>query len=254
MSQPRIILLVILITIMSSAFATNNLRDGEKLVFDIKYGVVSAAEASLELNSMTFQGEPVWQIVSNASTYSFFDIFFKVRDKVESLWKKDTLLPMRFTKRLNEGSYKQIRVQNFDHVNGKSLYQKWSFKRGKFTNKDMKIPKNTQDIFSAFYLIRTMDLRPGKNVVLNITTDGKSVDTEIVIHRLETIDSIFGRKECLVIEPKVKGEAIFKQSGRIWIWITNDEYKVPLKMESEISFGSFVATLKSATNVPYRQQ
>ncbi|PKN79743.1 MAG: hypothetical protein CVU48_04480 [Candidatus Cloacimonetes bacterium HGW-Cloacimonetes-1] len=254
MTYPKVMLIFILIAIMSGAFAANNLRDGEKLVYDIKYGIVSAAEASLELNSMTFQGKPVWQIVSNSSTYSFFDVFFKVRDKVESLWEKDTLLPIRFTKRLNEGSYKQIRVHNYDHVSGRSLYQRWNFKRGKFTNKDIKIPKDTQDIFSAFYLVRIMDLMPGRNVVLNITADGKSIDTEIVVHRLETIDSIFGRKECLVIEPKMKGEAIFKQSGRIWIWITNDEYKVPLKMESEISFGSFVAILKSAENVPYRQQ
>ncbi|HQO18189.1 MAG TPA: DUF3108 domain-containing protein, partial [Candidatus Cloacimonas sp.] len=60
--------------------------------------------------------------------------------------------------------------------------------------------------------------------------------------------------ECLVIEPKLKGEAIFKQSGRILIWVTNDEYKIPVRLESKITIGSFVAILKSAQQVPYKIQ
>ena len=56
----------------------------------------------------------------------------------------------------------------------------------------------------------------------------------------------------MVIEPKLKGEAVFKQSGRILIWITNDEYKIPVRLESKITIGSFVAVLKSAQQVPLR--
>lgn len=227
------------------------IRDGEKLTFDVKYGVISAAQATLEIKSSALSKTQVWLITSEAKTYPFFDSMFKVRDKVESYWAKDKLRTLRFTKRLNEGKYRQFRVQTLDHEKKTGIYQSWQFKNQKFTTKQLIIPENTQDILSSFYYARQQNLKPGKGVLIDITTDGKSYKTEVVVHRRETIDSIFGKKQCLVIEPKLRVEAIFKNTGRILIWVTDDEYKVPLKMSSQITFGSFVATLKSADNVPY---
>jgi len=245
------IFLLILVFLSTLAWG-NALRDGEKLVFDVRYGMVSAAEASLELKSTYYQGKPVWLISSTARTYSFFDVFFKVRDRVESWWDKEKLLPHKFAKNLEEGSYRQHRIHTYDHTNKTSTYQKWSFKKKSFTTIEMSIPEKTQDILSAFYLVRTMDLRVGQRPVVSITVDGVTANTEIVVHRKEKVKTIFGQIECLVIEPKLKGEAVFKQSGRIWIWVTNDAYKIPVKMQSEITFGSFIAQLKTAENIPYK--
>jgi hypothetical protein len=78
------------------------------------------------------------------------------------------------------------------------------------------------------------------------------MNTEIIVHRREKVKTIFGDINCLVIEPKLISGAVFKQTGRIIIWITDDAYKIPVKMESAVSFGSFVAELKEAYNVPYK--
>jgi len=249
-------ILSLVFLILGVAFANLNavITDGEKLVFNIKYGVISAAEASLEIKSSSLNDKPVWLITSNAKTYSFFDSMFKVRDVVHSWWEKGNLRSLRFSKRLNEGKYRQYRVHNYDHEKQTSTYRRWSFSKQQFRDSEIKIPQNTQDILSSFYYVRQLDLMPGSRVIVDITTDGKTYKTQVIVHRRETIESIFGNKNCLVIEPVLKGEAVFKQSGRILIWITDDEYKVPLKMTSKITFGSFSAILKSAVNVPYQIQ
>ncbi len=227
------------------------ITDGEKLTFNVKYGVISAAEATLSVSSSTLGDRPVWLISSNAKTYSFFDSVFKVRDTVQSWWDKEKLRSLKFSKRLNEGAYKQYRIHSYNHQDKTSVYQRWNFKKGIFRYKKITIPENTQDILSAFYLTRQQELYPGKTFLIDVTTDGKAYKTAVVVHRRETIDSIFGKKQCLVIEPLLRGEAVFKQSGKILIWVTDDEYKVPLKMTSEITFGRFTALLKSAQKVPY---
>lgn len=247
-------LIIILAAMLPVLFLSNLnsiITDGERLTFNIKYGVISAAEATLSVNSSTLDDKPVWLIASNAKTYSFFDAMFKVRDTVQSWWEKDNLHSLRFSKRLNEGKYRQYRVHHYDQANHTSVYQRWNFKKGVFRTKTITIPANTQDILSAFYYTRQQELAPGKTVLIDVTTDGQSYKTAVVVHRRETIDSIFGKKRCLVIEPKLRGEAVFKQSGKILIWVTDDEYKVPLKMTSEITFGHFTALLKSAEKVPY---
>ncbi len=226
--------------------------DGEKLTFSVKYGLISAAEATLEAKTASYNGTPVWSLSTKARTYPFFDKVFKVRDKVESWWDKDTLLPYKFSKNLQEGKYRQHRVHVYDHARGSSSYQRWDFKKNVYDISEMDIPDNTQDILSAFYSVRNAQLSVGNPISVNIVADGRSMPTQIIIHRKEKLKTIFGEKECLVIEPKLKGEAVFKQSGRILIWLTNDEYKIPVRLESKITIGSFVATLQEAWQVPYK--
>jgi len=55
--------------------------DGEKLNFHVKYGLIKAAEATLEAQTADYQGSAVWQLSTNAKTFPFFDKVFKVRDE-----------------------------------------------------------------------------------------------------------------------------------------------------------------------------
>lgn len=227
-------------------------RDGEKLVFTVKYGIVSAAEATLEAKSSSMNGRSAWNLSTDARTYPFFDAFFKVRDRVDSWWDKETLLPIKYTKNLQEGKYRQRRIHTFDHSNNTTNYQKYSFRQGIYKSEDMKMLANSQDVLSAFYHVRNQNLKPKQRLRVNITSDGRTMNTEIIVHRREKVKTIFGDINCLVIEPKLISGAVFKQTGRIIIWITDDAYKIPVKMESAVSFGSFVAELKEAYNVPYK--
>ncbi|MEN6445227.1 MAG: DUF3108 domain-containing protein [Candidatus Cloacimonas sp.] len=241
-----------LICLINLSAATVPFMDGEKLTFTIRYGIVNAGEASLQARSYVYQGSPVWHLSTTANTYPFFNKIYKVSDRVESWWDKNTLQPYKFSKNLQEGHYRQYRIHIYNHNALKSTYQRWSFKKSVFDNSEMSIPENTQDILSAFYLVRTNKLEVGKPIFVNITADGRNMPTKILVHRKEYQKTIFGNVECLVIEPKLQGDAIFKQSGRILIWLTNDEYKIPVRLESKITIGSFIATLTSAQQVPFK--
>ena len=232
--------------------SSSSFRNGEKLTFDIKYGIVTAGQATLEVQETTLRDSvEVYQITSRARTTSFFDRIFKVRDEIESIMDKETLLSHRFTKRLNEGRYQQYRIHFYYPEQGFSLYMRYSFQKGEFEEERIEIPENTQDILSAFYWVRKQDLTPGESVFVDVTADGRNYTAEIKVHQPETVRTIFGRKECLVLEPILEGEAIFKQTGDILIWVTNDKYKIPVRMTSQVVFGSFSANLISAENVPY---
>jgi len=159
--------------------------EGEKLTFTIKYGLVSAGEATLEAKSSVYQGSPVWHLSTKAKTYPFFDKIYKVRDSVESWWDKNNLQPYKFSKNLQEGHYRQHRVHIYDHSSLNSTYKKWSFKNQVFENSEMEIPPGTQDLLSAFYLVRTKNLQVGKPIMVNITADGRNMPTEILVHRKE---------------------------------------------------------------------
>ncbi len=245
-----IIFFFILISIYLTAF-----ENGEKLTFDIKYGVITAGEATLKIKETTYKDTiPCYLIESLSKTNSFFDKIYKVRDKMESIWEKRRLVVLRFTKKLREGKYRQHRIHFYYPDLGFTIYTRFGRKTKKSKEKRMEIPPGTQDIFTAFYYFRLQDFSVGDTLTINVTADGRNYPANVVVHRLETVETIFGEKECFVIEPILEGEAIFKQTGKILIWLTADEHKIPVKMSSKIIFGSFKAILKDAKNVPYKKK
>ena len=245
----RIVILVILmIACELAAFQV-----GESLTFDVKYGVIKAGEATLSIGETTYWDTVAcYQIKSLAKTNSFFDKIYKVRDRMESIWRKRDLVSLRFTKKLKEGKYRQHRIHFYYPEQGFTIYTKFGRKTKLPKEKRMEILPKTQDIFSAFYSCRLQEFTVGDTISINVTTDGRSYPAIVVAHRLEKIETIFGKKECIVVEPMLEGDAIFKQTGEIYIWLTNDEYKIPVLVSSKIIFGHFRAILKDAKNVPFK--
>ena len=96
-----------------------------------------------------------------------------------------------------------------------------------------------------------LDLEPGTSVFAPVVTDGDAWNTEIRVVKREKIKTIFGKIKCVVVEPILQGEAVFKQTGRILVWLTDDEYHIPVKLQSKVIYGSFRGVLSDAENVPY---
>lgn len=250
--RPAIVFLLTLLW-MTALNSLSPFQDGEKLVFDIRYGIIGAGQATLHIEEIDFRdGIRAYQITSEARTNRFFDRIFKVRDEIVSVMDKEKHYSHRFTKRLQEGRYRQHRIHFYYPEQNFSLYMRYSFSSNEWSEERIEIPSDTQDILSAFYWLRKQEFAPGDTVRINVTADGENYEAKVLVHGKETIKTIFGTKECLIIEPVLAGDAIFKQTGEITIWITNDEHKIPVKLESRVIFGSFTATLSEADNVPYR--
>lgn len=241
-----LLIIFVMISVNLPAFQT-----GEKLTFDIKYGFIKAGEATLKIEDHTYRDSiETYKITSLANTNSFFDHVYKVRDQLESIWRKRDLVTLRFTKKLREGSYRQHRIHFYYPDQNFTIYTK--IKKKKTSEERMDIADKTQDILSAFYYYRMQDFAVGDTLLINVTADGRNYPAKVVAHRTETIETIFGDTECIVVEPILEGEAIFKQTAEIYIWLTNDEHKIPLLMSSKIIFGHFKAILKNAKNVPLK--
>jgi hypothetical protein len=253
----KLILISILCSLVSVIFADDSvvstqktsgfvspLPDRELLVFDIRYGVFTAGEATLSLERIEHSGNDAWRIQVNARTNNFYDKLFMVRDFIESIASYENFYSYRFTKRLHEGNYRQHRVHQNFLDQGISIYSRWSYSQNRWNEERMEIPSNTLDIISAFYYVRTQELHVGRDIVLNVTADGKNYDARIRVLRKETIDTIFGKRSCFVIRPELRGDAIFKQTANIDIWLVDDAHLTPVQLSSKVTFGSFRAVLK----------
>jgi hypothetical protein len=53
-----------------------------------------------------------------------------------------------------------------------------------------------------------------------------------------------GTFSCVAIEPVLKAGGIFKNKGRLVIWLTDDERRMPVLMKSKVAVGSISVVLQ----------
>ncbi|MBD3224799.1 MAG: DUF3108 domain-containing protein, partial [Caldithrix sp.] len=111
------------------------------------------------------------------------------------------------------------------------------------------IPPFARDVLSAFYYIRTQELYVGDPIQLTSHEKDSVYNLEVKIYKREVIEVEAGKFTCLKIEPLLKGEGIFKQKGRLLIWLTDDELKIPVQMKSKVIVGSITSELMEIQGV-----
>jgi len=90
-------------------------QPGEKMHYTLKWGVMSAGEATLEVHDMdVIQGVEAYHFVMTARSNSFIDVFFKVRDRIDSYADAGMNHSLYYKKDQHEGKTRRnIRV-DFD--------------------------------------------------------------------------------------------------------------------------------------------
>jgi hypothetical protein len=211
---------------------------GERLIFDVKYGFVSAGTAVLSIPEMTWhRGHLCYQILSIAESNAFISAFFPVRDVAESLLDAREMVSRRFEKRLREGNFRAHDLVVFDHDRHIAIYPK----KGRV----VPLALNAQDILSSLYYVRMMRLEVGSSVSIENHADKKNYPLEIKVLRRERVKVPAGEFDCIVVEPVMRTGGLFSQKGRLWVWMTDDDTHMPVLMKSKIAIGSISTVLKS---------
>ncbi|MCD4814173.1 DUF3108 domain-containing protein [bacterium] len=218
---------------------------GERLHFSIEYFGISAGYATLSVNpGPEMNGRPTLHIVAEARTHPAFEWFFKVRDRIESFFDAQSLFSWRYEKHLREGKYSNDSHMIYDQVNRKVIKDK-----GRTI---IDAPPLVQDVLSEFYFYRTLEQEIGDETTIPVLADdGKQYEVLVKVIRREKVRVPAGEFDCLVVEPYLKFEGVFKHQGKIHIWLTNDKRRVPVLIKSGIIIGTIDIVLRDAAVVDF---
>jgi hypothetical protein len=210
-------------------------REGERLAFAIRYGFVTAGVAVMQVESEAgYGGSDCFHFISEAHSTMPFSLFFEVQDRVESFVDMQTLLPFRYEKHLREGDFTADEVVTFDQERNAAEYP---------DGKVIVLPGKTQDVLSSLYYIRTMDLEVGRSIFIDNHADEKNYRLEVKVLRMEEVSVPAGTFTCYVLEPILQASGIFQHKGRLTVWLSADETRIPVMMKSKIIIGSINAVL-----------
>jgi hypothetical protein len=208
---------------------------GERLVFTVRYGMIKAGTAVMEVvDRRRVGGRPAYHVVSTASSNAVFDGIYRVRDQVVSLMDEDRLYSLYFEKHLREGRYRADQQVRFDHERAVAIYH---------DGREAAITPGAFDVLAAFYRVRTMPLQPGQRFFLESHDNRKNYPLRVTVLRRERIETPAGVFDCLVVEPTLRSGAFFKNEGKLTIWLTEDDRRMPVLMRSKLPIGSISVEL-----------
>lgn len=224
---------------MQPDFKLGAFQVGEKLKYTARYGFIHAAEVTMEVqeSKKEINGKKPLHFVASGRTTPSFDWFMKVRHRYDSYVDQKELLPMQFTESVREGKYKRDSYANFDQKGNKIIASK-----GTFTSADV-----TFDILSMYYFARCLDLKNvkiGEVIKMKYFLDDGIYPLDIEYLGKETISTESGKFECIKFSPALQPGRVFRKDSRMYMWITNDANRIPVKVEVEILIGSVVLELQ----------
>lgn len=213
---------------------------GEVLDYEIQYGVVSVGRARLETREVErHRDRPVLELLSRAKSAQWIDTVYKVRDEISSLFDLEALYSLRFRKQLREGDYKADFEAEYLHEEGVARYADGS---------ESELVPGSQDILSALFYVRAFALREGMVLHIPVHDGKKSYPLRVAVTGRERVETRLGSYDCLVLEPTLQSQGLFKSEGRMLIYLSDDARRLPVKLKARAPVGAFTSEL-----VAYRE-
>ncbi|MBN1907717.1 MAG: DUF3108 domain-containing protein [Deltaproteobacteria bacterium] len=216
---------------------------GEKMTFEVRWSFVVAAETTLEvMPNEDMDGTPSLHFVYTAKTSPFVDNFYKVRDRIESWTDTGLKKSLLYKKRHEKKTVKGVIVQ-FDW----NKLEARQIKNGNITDTVI-IEENTFDPLSVFYAFRVG--RPDEHncIKINLTDGKKVIRANAKLLKKQKITIAEKSYDTILVEPEIEGiSGVFQKTkdSRMQIWITDDNKRIPVRIKSRVTVGSFIADLIS---------
>lgn len=100
------------------------------------------------------------------------------------------------------------------------------------------------DMVSALARLRTTKLEPGNATQFPMTTGKKSAKARIEAQQRETIKTPLGEFKTIRYEALVYNGILFRRKARMFLWISDDERRLPVQMRVQMPFYLGTVTLK----------
>jgi hypothetical protein len=222
---------------------------GEKQVYEITYFGMSAGDFTLTvLPFKAVNDRKVYHVRGHAESSKVFSMFYRLDDTVQSYFDYDGFFSHRFHLLLDETKQTRDSLELYDSEKQQTFYwNRWNRKeKGYVEVKEFQpMPAFAQDSLSALYFLRVQALPTGSVITFPVVNEGKNWEAVVTVVRREAVDSPMGKVPAIVLKPETKYQGVLQKKGDSYIWLTDDDRRILLRLEAKVRIGTVTARLKA---------
>ena len=219
---------------------------GETLTYDVSWSsFVTAGTATLAVKEKKPSfGSVAYYIVAEGQPTPLLSKLYTLYYKMDTLVDVFSLLPQRASVFSQEGRRRRMKVTQFDQQARRAQYE---VQTATLVRTTRAVPAYTQDPLAALYVLRTIPLKEGERMTMPIAESGTLYRITVTVGPRERVRTGLGTIDAWRVTPAIAGGA---QGARgMVVWISTDDRRLPVRMETELAVGTFRLTLSSAAGV-----
>lgn len=221
-------------------------RAGETLTFDVSWSqFITAGTATITVRDRRPSFDSTaYYIVAEGRPIPLLSAIYPLYYKADSLLDVFTLLPQRGSVFAQEGSRTSLKATRFNQTAHRATYEVTG---ARAVRKDVVLPAFTQDALSALYVIRALPLALGASIAMPVTDSGEIYRVRLQVVAQQSMTTPMGRAAAWKVVPSIVDERGTPTGQTIAVWISDDERRLPLKIEADLPVGRFAIVLTSVT-------
>ena len=220
-------------------------RVGETLTYDVSwssYITAGVATMTVKEKKPSFNST-AYYIVAEGRPTPLVSKLYTLYYKIDTLVDAYTLLPQRASLYSEEGSRHRFKVTQFNRAAKQAHFESQSMNTAQT---DFAVSPVVQDGLSALYVLRAIPFKFGDRMTMPITEEGQTYGLRLDIGRPELLKVPFGELSAIKVNPTLTDDSGKPFGRNMAIWLSDDARRLPLKIQAELSIGSFVLALRTA--------
>lgn len=209
--------------------------DRQTFTYSVDWRLVNAGTTTLHLD--TVNGER--HVVASADSTGAVALLYHIHDRLETYYNPQTNCSLALIKHTEEGFRRVDTAVRYDYQRKKAVLDEHNLRASNQKREETDIPPCVTNTLEAVYYVASQRLEPGAKFIFPSSDGGKIADIEVTVEAREQVKTPSGTYRTV----RLSAEALNgpqKGKGRIWVWYTDDDRRIPVQMRARAFWGTMV--------------
>jgi hypothetical protein len=210
----------------------------ERLTYTIEWRLIHAGNAVLESGPAS--------AVLKLESAGIVSTLYKVDDSYKVQFD-GSFCASSSTMDSKEGSRHRETSINFDRSRNRAfLTEKDLLKNTIVSKTEVQIPNCVHEVLAALLRLRRMKVDVGQTVQLPLSDGRKAAAVRVEAQEREQIKTPAGTFNTIRYEANLLNDVVYPRQGRVFVWLTADERRLPVQIRLRMNFplGTFTLELE----------
>ena len=219
-------------------------KTGEELTYKVTFGFFTVGKSVTRVDPSFHQvnGKACYKIDAYGETSDWISWVAKIDDNWGAYLDTATISTQVGYRKLREARYRLDERTEFDHESRKAVVSVRDKKTGQFNKrKTFDIPDYATDLIGGFIHLRFIDfskIKRGDTISIAGFLEDTGYHLKVQYKGKETLNTRLGKIPCYVLVPRMPNNKLFDGEDSIKVWISDDQNKIPVKIEARMFVGS----------------
>jgi Protein of unknown function (DUF3108) len=177
-----------------------------------------------------------------ADTVGAVNLLFRVSDRFQSSFNRQTGCSDGFSKQMIEGRRQVNGDLRFNYPQSRAVYTEKNLVSNISKRQETAIPSCVTDSLSAIFYIASQPMTIGQSFQFPLADATQTVPVTLKVEGREEVKTPAGTFQTVRVEPTAD-TGIVKNRGNIWIWYTDDDRHIPVQMRARLFWGTITFRL-----------